>query len=164
MCSRSASLIEHDANVVHHRQHHLAQVLGLLLFARREIDLADLGDAFDDVRHLLAEFLADVDDRDGRVFDRIVQQSRGHRDRVHLHFGQHQRHFQRMNQVGLPRRALLPGMVLLRELVRLAHQFQIVVGTVLPHLPQQLAEQQLAIFFFFFLHAFYSFITCVLFS
>ena len=55
---------QHDANVVHHGQHHLAQVFGLLLLARGEVDLADLGDAFDDVRDLFAEFLADVNNRD----------------------------------------------------------------------------------------------------
>ena len=57
-------LDEDDADVVHHGQHHLAQVFGLLLFARGEIDLADFGDAFDDVRDLLAEFLADVNNGD----------------------------------------------------------------------------------------------------
>ena len=49
-------LDEHDADVVHHGQHHLAHVFGLRLFRRGEVDLADLGDAFDDVRDLLAEF------------------------------------------------------------------------------------------------------------
>jgi len=57
-------LDEHDANVIHHGQHHLAQVFGLLFFPRSEIDGADLGDALYDMRYLLAEFLADVDDRD----------------------------------------------------------------------------------------------------
>src|SRR5579862_3832102 len=52
-----------DANVIDHRQHHLAQVFGLLLFAGGEVDLADFGDALDDVRDLFAKFLANVDDR-----------------------------------------------------------------------------------------------------
>ena len=48
-------LDEDDAHVAHHRQQHLAHVFGLTVFAVRELDLVDLGDAFDDVRHLLAE-------------------------------------------------------------------------------------------------------------
>ena len=57
-------LDEHYADVVDHGEHHLAQVFGLLLLARGEINFADLGDALDDMRDLLAEFLADVDDGD----------------------------------------------------------------------------------------------------
>ena len=101
-----------DADVVDHRQHHLAEILGLLLLARGEIDLADLGDAFDDVGDLLAKFLADVDDRDRGVFDRIVQQSRGDGDRVHLHFGEDQCDFQGMDEIGLAGGAGLALMVL----------------------------------------------------
>ena len=59
--------LDHDhADVVHHGQHHLADALGLRLFARGEIDFADLGDALDDVRDLLAELAANVVDRDRR--------------------------------------------------------------------------------------------------
>ena len=105
-----------------------------------EIDFADLGDAFDDVRDLLAEFLADVDDGDRGVFDGIVQQAGGDGDRVHLHLGQNQRDFQRMNQVGLAGGAALAGMVFLGKLVGLADEFQIVVGPVGPHAAHQLTE------------------------
>src|SRR5437899_1828705 len=42
------------SDVVHHGQHHFAQIFGLLLLARVEINLAYLGDALDNVRHLLA--------------------------------------------------------------------------------------------------------------
>ena len=62
-------LDEHHADVVDHGEHHLAQVFGLRFFARGEIYFADLGYAFDDVRDLLAEFFADVDDGDRGVFD-----------------------------------------------------------------------------------------------
>ena len=92
-------LDEHDANVVDHGQHHLAQVFRLLLFARGEINFADLGDAFDNVRDLLAEFFADVDDGDRGIFYRVVQQARGDRDRIHLHFSENQGDFQRMDEV-----------------------------------------------------------------
>ena len=88
-------LDEDHANVVHHGQHHLAQVLGLALFAGVEIDLADLGDALDDVRHLVAEFLFDLLDGDGGVFDQVVQQAGGDGDGVQLHLRQHAGDFQR---------------------------------------------------------------------
>ena len=121
---------EDDANVVHHGQHHLAQVFGLLLFAGGEVDFADLGDALDDVRDLLAEFLADVDDRDRGVFDRIMQQAGGDGDGIHLHFGQHQRDFERMDEVGLAGGAGLSGVMLLGKFVGFADELQIVVGAV----------------------------------
>ena len=133
-------LDEHHADVIHHGQHHLAQVLGLLLFAGGEIDGADLGDALDDVRHLLAEFLADIDDRHRGIFHGVMQQPGGDGDRVHLHLGQNQRHFQGMDQVGLAGGAALSGMVFLGKLVGFADEFEIVVGPVGPHSAHQLAE------------------------
>jgi len=66
-------LDEDDTNVVDHGQDHLAQVFRLLFFPGGKIDLSDFGDAFDNVRDLLAEFLANIDGGDGGVFDRIVQ-------------------------------------------------------------------------------------------
>ena len=80
---------EHHADVVDHGEHHLAQVLGLRLFARGKIDFVDLGDALDDVGDLLAKFLADIDDGDGSIFDRVMEQAGGDGDWVHLHLGQH---------------------------------------------------------------------------
>ena len=121
-------LDEDDADVVHHGEHHLAQVFGLLLFAGGEVDLADLGDAFDDVRDLLAELLADIDDRDRGIFDRIVQQSGGDGDRIHLHLGQNQRHFERMDQVRLARSAGLAGVMLQGIIVGFLDDLEIVVA------------------------------------
>ena len=68
---------EYDADVIDHGEHHLAQVFSLRFLARGEIDLADLGDAFDDVRDLLTKFFADVDDGDRGVFDGVVEQAGG---------------------------------------------------------------------------------------
>src|SRR5215472_6382838 len=45
-------LDEDDADVVHHREQHLAEVLRLPLFGRRKRNRADLRDAFDDMRHV----------------------------------------------------------------------------------------------------------------
>ena len=53
----------------------------------------DFGDAFDNVRDLLAEFFANIDHRDRSVFDGIMEQAGGHGNRVHFHFCKHQRDF-----------------------------------------------------------------------
>ena len=53
-------LDQDDADVIHHRQQHLAEVLGLPLLAGREGDGADLGHALDDVGDLGAEELGDA--------------------------------------------------------------------------------------------------------
>src|SRR5205085_8785244 len=63
-----------NAYVVHHRQYHLADILGLALFAVGQIDLLDLSNAFDDVRDLFTKQLLDLFDRDRRVFNSVMQQ------------------------------------------------------------------------------------------
>ena len=121
---------EHDADVVDHGEHHLAQVLGLALFAGGEINLADLGDAFDEMRDLLAEFLAHIDDGHRGVFDAIVQQAGGDGVGVHLHVREDHGDFQRMDYVRLAGSARLAGVILQGEVVGAANDLQIVVGTV----------------------------------
>ena len=133
-------LDEHHADVIHHGQHHLAQVLGLLFFAGGKIDGADFGDALHDVGDLLAEFLADIDDRHRGVFHRVMQQPGRDGDRVHFHLGQYQRHFQWMDKIGLAGGPALPGMMFLGKLVSLADEFEIVVGPVGPHAAHQFTE------------------------
>ena len=123
-------LDEHDADVVDHGQHHLADALGLGLFAGGKIDFADLGDALDDVRDLLAEFRANVVDGDRGVFDGVVQQAGGDSGGVETHVGQHGGHFQRMHQVGLARGAGLALVMARGEVVGLLDQSKIVVRAV----------------------------------
>ncbi len=109
-------------------------------FAGGEIDLADLGDAFDDVRDLLAKFFADVLDSDRGIFDRIVKQPSGDGHRVHLHFGQHQRHFERMHQIRLARGAALAFVVFQGIVVGFLDNGQIVLRTGFLNPLHQLAE------------------------
>ena len=111
---------EHHADVIHHRQHHLAQVFGLLFLPGSEIDGADLGDTLDDMRHLFAKLFADIDDGHGGIFNRVMQQARGDRNGVHFHLGQDQGHFQGMNQIGLAGGTALSGVVFLGKFVGLA--------------------------------------------
>jgi len=86
-----------------------------------EINLAYLGDALDNVRHLLAKFFADVDHRHRRVFHRIVQKAGGNGHRVHFHLRQNQSNFEGMGQVGFAGSAALSGMMLLGKFVSLAY-------------------------------------------
>ncbi len=133
--------LDHDhANVVHHGQHHLADALGLGLFAGSELDFADLGDALDDVRNLLAEFVADVVDRDRSVFDGVVEQAGGNCRGVQLHVGQHRGNFKGMNEIGLAGGAGLALMVAEGEVVGFLDQRQIVVGTIGANLAQEIAK------------------------
>ena len=135
-----SQLDEDHTDVVHHRQHHLAEILGLLLFARVEINLAYLGNALDNVRYLLTKFFADIDHSHGRVFHRIMQQTGGDGHWVHFHLRQNQCNFEGMYQVGFAGRSALAGMMLLGKLVCFAHQFQIFGGPVGLHSTQQLTK------------------------
>ena len=112
----------------------------MLLFARGEIDSANLRYPLDNMRHLLAKFLADIDNRDQRILYRIVQQSSYNCGRINLHFCQNQSYFERVNQIGLARRAGLPGMIFLGIFISLSNDFQIVGRAVLPHQPHQFTE------------------------
>ena len=68
---------EDHAHIADHGQKHLADVLGLAVFAIRELNFVDFRHAFDDVCDLLAEFLDDVLGGDGRVFNGVVEQAGG---------------------------------------------------------------------------------------
>jgi len=129
-----------DTDVIDHRQHHFAQILGLLFLACGEVNLADFSDAFDDVGDLFAKLFANVNDRDRRVFDRVVEQSGGDGHRIHFHFGQDLRNAEGVDKVGLAGSPGLTGMIFLGELVGSADQLKIVAGPVGTHGAQQLPE------------------------
>ena len=95
-------LDEDDADVVHHRQEHLAEVLGLAFLARGEADGADLGDPLHDVGDLGAEELADPVDGGEGVLDDVVEQAGRDRHDVELHVGEEVGHGQGVNEIGLP--------------------------------------------------------------
>ena len=133
-------LDEHHANVIHHGQHHLAHVLGLRLFGGGEFDLADLGDAFDDVRDLLAELGLDLVHRDRGVLDGVVQQSGGDGGGVEPHLGQQDGDLERMRKVGLARLANLSFVMLLGEIVGLTDEDEVFFGPVGADLAQEIAE------------------------
>ncbi|CAB4933757.1 unannotated protein [freshwater metagenome] len=67
--------LDHDhANVLGHREDHLAIVLSLGFFARGELDLRELGDTLHQYAHLGTKALLDLVGSRLGVFDDIVQQ------------------------------------------------------------------------------------------
>ena len=94
-------LHQDDADVVDHREQHLAEVLRLPLFARRKRNGADLGHALDDVGDLGTEQLLDAFDGGQRVFDDVVEEPGRDRHRVELHVGKEVGDRERVDQVGL---------------------------------------------------------------
>ena len=133
-------LDEHHADVVHHGQHHLAHVLGLRLFGGSEIDFADLGDALDDVGHLLAELRLDLVHGHGGVFHGVVQQPGDDGGGVQPHVRQHDGDFQGMHQVGFARLAHLSFVMLFGEFVGLLHQGLVFGGAVGADFAQKIAK------------------------
>ena len=106
-----SQLDQHHAHIRDHGQQHLAHVLRLPVLAVGKLDLVDLGDAFDDVRHLLAKFRADLRAGRRRVLHGVVQQCRRNGGRVQLHLRQNLGDFQGMDDVGFAGGAHLAGVV-----------------------------------------------------
>ncbi len=123
-------LDEHHAHVGDHGQKHLADVLGLAVFAVGELDLVDLGDAFDDVGDLVAKVGFDLLAGGGSIFDRIVEQAGGDGGRVQLHLRQNFSDFKGMDDVGLAGGAHLPFVMLDAEFPGFADQFNVFAGAV----------------------------------
>ena len=66
-------LDEHDANIVNHRQQHLAHIFSLLFFTRNIAYLRDLRKAVDEVGYLFSEVLPNGIKVNQRVFYNVVQ-------------------------------------------------------------------------------------------
>ena len=118
-------LDDDDADVLDHREQHLAEALGLAVFAGVQVELAELGDAVDAARDVLAEPLADLFDRDAGVLHHIVEQAGLQRHHVHPHVGQNVRHHERVEHVGLARVASLAFVVFSREGIGLTERCEV---------------------------------------
>ena len=123
-------LDQDDADVIHHRQQHLAEVLGLALLARRERNRADLGDALDDVGDLGAEELGDALGRRQRVLDDVVQQAGGDGHDVELHVREEVGDFERVNEIRLAGMAHLSLVLEGGEDVRPPQELEVRLGAV----------------------------------
>ena len=110
-------LDQQDADVLRHRDEHLAHRRGLLRFAGRELQAFDLGDAVDDRRDLDAEGFLDALLGELGVFDRVVQQRGRDGDVVEAEIREDQRDAERVGDVGLTRAAHLLGMGPMRSFV-----------------------------------------------
>ncbi len=133
-------LDENHADVVDHRQQHLAEGLGLPLLAGREGDGADLGDAFDDVSDFGPEQLTDAFDGGERVLDDVVEEPGGDGHGVQPHVGEEIGDRERVNQVRFTRVAHLSLVLEGRKDVGPPEQFDVGVGAVGPDFFQQILE------------------------
>jgi len=133
-------LDEDDADVVDHRQQHLAEVLGLAGLARGERDGADLGHALDHVGDLGPEQLLDAPDGREGVLDHVVKEARGNGHHVQPHVGQQAGHFQGVHQVGLAGVADLSLVLQGREDVRPPQQLDVGVRGIGADLVDEILE------------------------
>ena len=101
LCRRSASLISEHADIVGDRQQQLAQVLGLLGFARNQLQPLQLGEALDQRADLVAEHLVDLGAGGLGILDGVVQQRRDDGGVVELEVGEDRRDFERMREIGI---------------------------------------------------------------
>jgi hypothetical protein len=111
-----------------------------VVFAVRELDFVEFGDAFDDVSDLLAEALFDFLGGDIGVFDGVVEEAGGDGGGVHLEFGEDEGDLEGMDGVGLARGALLAFVLLEAELPGLADDLEVVAGAVLVDFVEKVGE------------------------
>ena len=118
-------LDQDDAHVARHRHKHLAEIFGLRVFLRLELDLVELGHTIHQFGDHLAEALGNLRLGDFGVFHHIVQQRRTECLTVQLPPGQDFGNRHRVRHIGLAARAELPGMRTRRKLVRVPHALHV---------------------------------------
>ena len=102
-----SQLDENDADILHHRHNHLAEVLCLRFFLVTEFQLIQLRNAFDQLRHAFTKQLFHVLVSGRCIFDHVMQQ-RGHEGfMVELHFRQNTGYGNRMGDIRLTAGACL---------------------------------------------------------
>ena len=115
-------LDQHDANVVHHGENHLPDVLGLAGFRSHHVEAADLGDAFDQVGDLGTEAFFNSRQREFRVFNNVVQERGGQRGGIQAHVSKDVGHFEEVQKVWLAGAAELGAMAFGGNFVGAAYQ------------------------------------------
>src|SRR5690606_2796616 len=88
-------------DVLGHSHDHLAEALGLRVFAGREVDLAELGHPVDQRRDLLTEFRLNLGQGYVCVFDNVVQKAGADAGSVQLQSSNERSDTRRMGKVGL---------------------------------------------------------------
>ena len=126
-----------DPDIFGHGNEHLAQVLHLGLFFAAVDDLAQAGDAVDQVCHRPAEFFFDVHIGDVGIFQTVVEQAGHDGIGIHAQFGQNARHCHRMDEIGFTAAALLALMGFFRKIIGLRDLLHIGKRRMLLHFFQQ---------------------------
>ncbi len=108
-------LDQQHADVVRHREHQLAQVLGRCSVSVWDLDLRQLGDAVDQPGDLRAEQPLDLVERGDRVLDRVVQDAGDDRLVVELQLGQDAGDLDGMAEIRVARGAQLAAVRLHRK-------------------------------------------------
>jgi hypothetical protein len=135
-------LDDEDPDVLRHRDHHLADGLGLGRFA--VLDLVELGQAVDEHRDLVAEVGAQLLQRVGGVLDGVVQEGGTQRRRRHAELGEDRRDRDRMRDVRIAAQPGLPTMPLLCRLVGLLDHGEVGLGVGHPDDPEHGFEDRVA--------------------
>ena len=100
-------------------------------------DLAQAGDAVDQVCHRPAEFFFDVHIGDVGIFQTVVEQAGHDGIGIHAQFGQNARHCHRMDEIGFTAAALLALMGFFRKIIGLRDLLHIGKRRMLLHFFQQ---------------------------
>ena len=102
-----AQFDDHNADILAHRQQHLAQVFCLTILHVGEFDLGQLGDAVHQQGNFIAEFLTDLGNAHRGVLRHIVHQGGGNALAVHTQLHQDLRDAQRVADIRLAAAAAL---------------------------------------------------------
>ena len=134
-------LDEDDADVVDHRQQHLAEVLGLPLLARGERDAAPSLVTPSTTWATSGPKSSSIASDGGEgVLDHVVEQAGGDGHHVQPHVGQDVGHFERVDQVGLAGVADLALVLQGREDVGPPEQLEVGVGAIGADLVDEVLE------------------------
>ena len=138
-------LDQDDADVLRHRDDHLAVVLGLGVLAALEVDAGQLRDAVDELRDLVAELGAQLLELDVGVLDDVVQQRGRDRLLVEAELGADLRDPERVVDEVLARAPLLALVRALGERGTRARSVPVDVGQVALDLGDQLLDEVLVL-------------------
>jgi hypothetical protein len=134
-------LHQEHADVLAHREQHLAEALRLLLLARQVRDLAELRDAVDDVCDLAAELLGHVVDGELGVLDDVVQERRDDAAVVEPELGEDASDAGRVHEVRLAALARLAVVGVDAELERALDRGRVRVRVVALDLGDEIRER-----------------------
>ena len=123
-------LDQHDADILHHRHDHLAEVFRLRFFLVLELQLVELGDALNQFGDALAEQLFHILIGGWGVFDDVVQQCRHQRLVIETHFRQDAGHGDRVSNVRLTAGTCLALVRVARDEVCLFEALNLLLGQV----------------------------------